>query len=103
MITAADARAWCMAQPGALAADCDDEVRAQMVGGVYCDGRVVLTAGAPARCVPTSVLAQKLALMKTPTRELAPEAHNPLVLAGVGVALVGLALWALSSMRANAR
>lgn len=61
MTAAEDARAYCMAQPGATAADCEALVRAHSVDGVYCDGTIVLSADAPPRCVPRSVIARKLA------------------------------------------
>lgn len=63
-IDASAALAWCMAQPGAIAADCRQEVVDHTVGGVYCDGTIVMASGAPKRCVPTGVLAGKLAAEK---------------------------------------
>lgn len=93
VITADDAFAWCMSvTPNA--ADCREEVAAQLVDGVYCDGTIVMTAGQPKRCVPTGVLAAKLAAaQKTPL-----PAHTPqggIETRGywiVGGAVVGLGL-----------
>lgn len=72
MISAADALAYCMRQPGADAADCHDAVASQMVGGTYCDGDVIMASGLPKRCVSSSVLAHKLAA----------EVKSPMVYAG---------------------
>lgn len=97
MITAADATAFCLAQPGATAAECRDAVRTQMVGGVYCDGRVEMKLGPNGekltRCIPSDVLAKKLAQWHPPPPTVSIATHGsdstvvPIVI-GVGALLL---------------
>lgn len=95
VITAADALAFCLSQPGANVTDCNRAVADQMVDGVYCDGDVVMVAGQPKRCVPTSVLERKWrAEIASPLpAPVAASGHLALVVGLIG-ALAALAFYA---------
>lgn len=95
MTTAAEALAACLAL-GTPRDVCEEKVKSQMVGGAYCDGTIVLAAGAAPRCVPRSVLDAKAAAAVVPTTSApSPAGASVWAIAGVVAAAgaVGVVAW----------
>ena len=90
MITSADALAACTAR-GRSRELCEEAIAAQSVGGVYCDGTIVITAEGK-RCVPREVVERvKDARAASPLPELEPEgSSSPWLVGGIVVALVAV-------------
>lgn len=68
-ITAAQAMAFCMSQPGFTQADCNEHVNTHLVNGQYCDGDVVSTKPDPngpiiRTCIPQATIEKKIAAMQ---------------------------------------
>lgn len=91
-MTAAEARARCLAQ-GSPADACDEMIKNKTVGGVFCDGDVVAFVDASGhiakRCVPASVVDQKLAIMQIPPQPISKNTKIALAVGG-GIAAIGL-------------
>ena len=86
----------CLAR-GLRRAECDELVPDRMVGGVYCDGTIVLDASG-SRCVPRATLDRVAAARaSSPIRSSAPA---EIAGAGVGAALLVVgaiaAVWLLA-------
>lgn len=93
MRTADEALADCLAL-GQSRAMCTDKVRSQMVGGVYCDGTIVITAEGH-RCVPRETVDRvNVARAASP---LSSETTSKWIVGGVVLAVVALAVWAARS------
>lgn len=88
MQTAAEARAACLAQ-GSPADACDEMIKNKTVGGVFCDGTVVSDATTGKRCVPQSVVEQKLKLEVIPPQPMSKNTKIALTIGG-GILAVGL-------------
>jgi hypothetical protein len=87
MQTAAEARAACLAQ-GTPADACDEMIRLKTVNGVFCDGTVVTDASGK-RCVPQSVVEQKLALTVIPPQ---PTSKNTKAAIAIGGSILAIGL-----------
>lgn len=104
MITAADALAYCLAQPGATRDDCDRAVADHMVGGVYCGGDVLMVAGAPPRCIPRAQLdAKRAAELAHPLPSPPSFFQKNAALLFAGACVVGLAVVAYYATRRPSR
>lgn len=87
MMTADQQRAACKAQ-GTPADACEEFIRNATVNGVFCDGTVVLDASGK-RCVPQSVVLQKLALTQIPPQPMSKNTKIALAVGG-GILAIGL-------------
>ncbi len=102
VVTEAEARAACLARGAWDAAECEAQIEAQKVGGVYCDGAIVWDAGGR-RCVPRDVVDRVKALsdagplpVRPPSPALAEESKGSgWWLVALGVVVVGI-VWRVS-------